>query len=64
MIGILGSDVLFTSRDCYYLTKGGRDYRVFFCGKIPHDPLPRWDGGEETGGIASSLCAVVSSGNQ
>jgi hypothetical protein len=26
--------------------------------------LPRWDEKKETGGIASSLCAVFSSGNQ
>jgi hypothetical protein len=35
-IGILGSDVLFRSK---HLTTGGRDCRVSFYGKIPHNPL-------------------------
>jgi hypothetical protein len=39
MIGILGSDVLFRSKHGYYLTRGGRDYRVSFCEKIPHNSL-------------------------
>jgi hypothetical protein len=39
MIGILGSDVLFSSKHGYYLTRGGRDYRVSFCEKIPHNSL-------------------------
>ena len=38
-IGILGSDVLFRSKHGYYLTRGGRDYRVLFAEKIPHNPL-------------------------
>src|SRR4029077_10015984 len=39
MIGILGSDVLFRSNHGYYLTRGGRDYRILFAEKIPHNPL-------------------------
>jgi hypothetical protein len=64
MIGILGSDVLFRSKHGYCLTRGGWDYRILFAEKVPHNPLARWDRKEETGDIASSLCAVVSSGNQ
>jgi hypothetical protein len=30
--------VLFRSRDCYYLTRGGREYRVLSAEKIPRNP--------------------------
>src|SRR4029077_20218033 len=38
-IGILGSDVLFRSKHCYYLTRGGQEYSSLSAEKIPRNPL-------------------------